>query len=69
MVGGGKEFGEELATRIDELQEPLRSGELSWEDHQRFYDFIAPPEIAGVVHSMKADAIRSSGSEKRHKMT
>jgi 2-polyprenyl-3-methyl-5-hydroxy-6-metoxy-1,4-benzoquinol methylase len=34
-----------------------------------FYEFIADPQIAGVVHSMKADAIRVCGQFVAERLT
>jgi len=51
---------------LSRLREPLQSGVAT--DHERaaFYDYIARQPVAGVVHSMKADAIRASGSFAAH---
>lgn len=58
-----QELGEPLAKEADRLRSKVtRQCALKPEDVQRFYEFIADPKRAGVVHSMKADAIRASGS-------
>ncbi len=58
---GGRQLGERKAGMLDRLRKPLEKDGARPDDVLRFYDFIAEPSIAGVVHSMKTDAIRASG--------
>ena len=57
---GGKKLGPKRAGRLDTLRLPLTEGATKEQLHQ-FYDYIAHPDVSGVVHSMKADAIAASG--------
>lgn len=57
----GQQLGEPCARRMDLLRRPLEKDEARPDDVLRFYDFIADPAIASVVHSMKTDAIRAGG--------
>lgn len=54
---------ETSAKRVDELRRVAtrRGSRKRPRDLLAFYDFVADPNIAPVVHSMKADAIRVSG--------
>ena len=58
---GRQVLGRETSRRLNRLRRPLESGASTKRDRHRFYDFIAEPVVAAVVHSMKADAIRASG--------
>lgn len=53
----GPRFGKQL----DRLGKPLMRAAPKKADLFAFYDYIARPEIAAVVHSAKADAIRATG--------
>lgn len=46
---------------LEKLRRPIAEYRANEKQLLRFYDHIAQPTIAGVVHSMKADAIRASG--------
>ena len=58
-----RKLGEEKALKLDELREWVtRPGAKNYpEKIKEFYDSASRPEIAPVIHSMKADAIRASG--------
>lgn len=58
---GGRQLGEHKARMLDRLRKSLEKDDARPDDVLRFYDFIAEPAVAGVVHSMKTDAIRASG--------
>jgi len=58
---GGKQLGKSLAGKLDRYRAPIVEGTATKAQEKRFYDLIAAPKIAGVVHSQKADAIRASG--------
>lgn len=58
---GGRQLGEGQARILDRLRRPLEKDDARPYDVLRFYDFIAEPAVAGVVHSMRTDAIRASG--------
>ena len=58
---GGRQLGEDKAKILDRLRKPLEKDDVRPDDVLRFYEFIADPEVAAVVHSMKTDAIRASG--------
>lgn len=49
------------AKRLNQLRRPLQGRHPTKRQLLAFYDFIADPDIASVVHSMKTDAIKSSG--------
>jgi len=57
----GQQLGDHRAKAVDRLRRPLAKEEVKPDDVLRFYDYIAEPAVAAVVHSMKTDAIRSSG--------
>lgn len=62
--GGKKLFdaiGEDGVRRFEKIRKPMQGGRATPSERIAFYDFAANPEIASVVHSMKADAIRASG--------
>ena len=59
---GGEALGMRVGMQLNRLREPLVDGAATPKQYRRFYDFIAEPRIAAVVHSMKADAILQSGS-------
>jgi len=54
-------IGDDELARLEALREPLQEGAADQNDLLHFYDFIAHRDVAGVVHSMKADAICASG--------
>jgi 2-polyprenyl-3-methyl-5-hydroxy-6-metoxy-1,4-benzoquinol methylase len=56
-----EQLGEQKAERLDSLRKPLARDDVKPDDVLRFYDYIAEPAIAAVVHSMKTDVIRASG--------
>jgi len=57
-------LGEITAERIDALREPLLTEEPAMAaEIAAFYDAIAEPRIASVIHSMKYDQIRASLEE------
>lgn len=56
-----QQLDEPRAMRVDSLRKPLEKDEVKPNDVLRFYDFIADPAVAPVVHSMKTDAIRAGG--------
>lgn len=58
-----KAVGEEGMTRLEDLQAPLQTGDETIEQRQAFYDFISNPDLAGVAHSMKAEAIKTCGEK------
>lgn len=58
---GASVLGYTRAVELDKLRRPLVDGDASPRQELRFYDYIANPTVAGVVHSLKADAIRVSG--------
>ena len=57
-----KRLGRRLAARVNRVRQPLIEERATAEDLLRFYDFTADPRVSGVVHSMKADAIRACGA-------
>ncbi|HLA75751.1 MAG TPA: class I SAM-dependent methyltransferase [Gammaproteobacteria bacterium] len=57
----GRQLGERRAQAVDRLRRPLVKDEVKPDNVLRFYDYIADPTVAPVVHSMKTDAIRASG--------
>lgn len=59
----GGQLGKERALKIDLLRDDVtRPGARNHPDQVRlFYDQIAYPDVAPVIQSMKADAIRASG--------
>lgn len=59
---GGRQLGEHKARMLDRLRKPLEKDDVQPGDVLRFYEFIADPDVASVVHSMKTDAIRASGA-------
>jgi len=59
---GGRQLGEHKARILDRLRKPLEKDDVQPGDVLRFYEFIADPDVASVVHSMKTDAIRASGA-------
>lgn len=58
---GGEKLGKKVAAHLDKLRKPLVRGKPKKADLFAFYEFIAAPAIASVVHSWKADAIRATG--------
>ncbi|WP_374683076.1 methyltransferase domain-containing protein [Accumulibacter sp.] len=58
---GGEKLGEKQASHLDKLRKPLVRGKPKKADLFAFYEFIAKPVVASVVHSLKADAIRATG--------
>ncbi len=58
---GGRQLGEGKAKMLDRLRKPLEKDDVRPDDVLRFYEFIADPDVAAVVHSLKTDAIRTSG--------
>jgi 2-polyprenyl-3-methyl-5-hydroxy-6-metoxy-1,4-benzoquinol methylase len=58
---GGEILGQRRGTQINRLRKPLQRGNPKKGDLFTFYEFISDPEVASVVHSMKADAIRATG--------
>ena len=58
---GAKHLGAELAKELNKLRQPIQKGNASEKQMSRFYDFIAQKNVASVVHSMKAGAIRATG--------
>ncbi len=60
----GGRLGEAKAREIDSLREQItsRGSKKKPEVLNRFYSLMADPEIASIIHSMKADAIRASGA-------
>ena len=59
---GGRQLGDQKAKMFDRLRKPLEKDDARPDDVLRFYDFIADPDVAAVVHSLKTDAIRASGA-------
>ncbi|MEW6353125.1 MAG: class I SAM-dependent methyltransferase [Pseudomonadota bacterium] len=57
-----QQLGDRKAQMLDRLRKPLEKDDARPDDVLRFYEFIADPEVAAVVHSMKTDAIRASGA-------
>ncbi|GEM_PF-1563855 len=59
----GLEFDEKTALELDRLRQCVtRPGAKNYpEKIKKFYDILAQPDLASVIHSMKADAIRASG--------
>ncbi len=51
----------ETAEQLNVLRKPVVEGKATATDQLRFYDYIATPAIAAVVHSLKSDAIAASG--------
>lgn len=58
---GGETLGERQAQHLDKMRKPLVRGKPKKADLFAFYEYIAKPEVASVVHSLKADAIRATG--------
>ena len=58
---GLRQLGKKNAMKIDRLRKPLQRGDPTRRELLAFYEFVAQPSIAGIVHSIKADAIRASG--------
>lgn len=58
---GGEKLGEKRSAHLNKLRKPLMRGKPQKADLFAFYEFIATAEVAAVVHSMKADAIRATG--------
>jgi 2-polyprenyl-3-methyl-5-hydroxy-6-metoxy-1,4-benzoquinol methylase len=58
---GGRQLGDRLAEKTDRLRAPMQEETATPSQARRFYDHIADPRIAAVVHSLKADAILKSG--------
>ncbi len=67
----GLELGEKTAMELDRLRQCVtRPGTKNHpEKIKKFYDMLAQPDIAPVIHSMKADAIRASGEAVSRKIT
>lgn len=57
---GAEILGQRRGTQINRLRKPLQRGNPAKNDLFRFYEYISNPEVASVVHSMKADAIRAT---------
>lgn len=57
---GRKELGNKHAKRVNKLRDPIVEGSATPRQVSEFYDYVAHPDVAGVVHSMKAHAIASS---------
>lgn len=49
------------ARRLEQLGKPLARGNPKKADLVAFYEFAARPDIAAIIHSGKADAIRVTG--------
>lgn len=58
---GGQVLGEKVGRRLNKLRKPIQRSNPKKSDLFAFYDFIADPVVASVVHSMKTDAIRACG--------
>jgi len=58
---GGELLGPRRGKQLEKLRKPLQRGKPKKVDLFAFYEFISTPEVASVVHSMKADAIRATG--------
>ena len=57
---GGEQLGMNLGEKLNKYREPIVQGNATDSEFRQFYDLIARPRVAAVVHSMKADAIRAS---------
>jgi len=58
---GGEQLGERRSKELNKLRKPLQRGKAKSYEVRRFYEYIANPDIAGIVHSLKAGAIHASG--------
>jgi len=58
---GGRILGQDVAETLNNLREPLVEDRATDQERLAFYDFTMQSNIAGVVLSLKADAIRASG--------
>ena len=59
---GGDKLGAKRGERLQALRRPMQECPNK-EQLLEFYDYIAHPDVSGVVHSMKADTITVSGVE------
>ena len=51
------QLGDRLAEQTDRLRDPIQDGTATPSQVRRFYDHIADPRVAAVVHSLNAVAI------------
>ena len=58
---GAENLGEKRTKHLNKLRKPMVAGRAKRSDMYMFYEYIANPEVAGIVHSLKADAVRASG--------
>jgi 2-polyprenyl-3-methyl-5-hydroxy-6-metoxy-1,4-benzoquinol methylase len=58
---GGTALDLKTARQIERYMWAHADGKVTPSQTRRFYDLIATPAVASVVHSQKADAIRASG--------
>jgi len=58
---GGMKLGSKRARILQRLRKPIDQGHPTKRQLLSFYDFIADPTVAAVVHSSKARAIKESG--------
>jgi 2-polyprenyl-3-methyl-5-hydroxy-6-metoxy-1,4-benzoquinol methylase len=56
-----RKLGSKRAERLNRLRKPITRGTPTKRQLLAFYDFIADPTVAAVVHSLKAGAIKESG--------
>jgi 2-polyprenyl-3-methyl-5-hydroxy-6-metoxy-1,4-benzoquinol methylase len=56
-----RKIGDKGIDKLERLQSPLQSGNESLRDRQLFYEYISDARFSGVVHSLKAGAIKASG--------
>ena len=59
---GGRHLSPGQAAKIEAFMDSKAEGTMSPQSRREFYDYLADPTVAVVVHSMKAGAIRASGA-------
>jgi predicted O-methyltransferase YrrM len=60
---GAAKLGAKRAQTLNRLRRPIEGGHPTSRQLLAFYDFIADPDVAAVVHSSKGCAIKVSGEE------
>ena len=54
---GGYGLGQKNSKELNKLRKPLQRGKAKPYEYRRFYEYIASPNVAAIVHSMKTCAI------------